>query len=90
MDINSHRCQEVIDVIARHCPEAMTTYLHCHNRADSIGRVFFPRKMVEEEMSESFRLFRNNLKKLARENLLEWLMVDPDTIQVTIADISDD
>lgn len=65
--------QEILERISRHCPEAMSAYLQCINRIDSEGLVFFSRDLVEVEMSENFHVFRNNIKKLARENLLQWL-----------------
>jgi hypothetical protein len=45
--------------------------------------------MLEEDMSESFSIFRNNLKKLACLNLLEWHLIDKG-IHVTLADINED
>lgn len=72
MDIYAITSQEILDRISRHCPEAMSAYLNCINRANDKGTVFFSRELVEIDMSEDFRAFRNNIKKLARENLLEW------------------
>ncbi len=64
--------QETLDTISRHCPDAMSAYLQCVNRSDSDGYVNFSRQMVEVDMSENMRSFRNKIKKLARENLLQW------------------
>ena len=76
MDISSDESQAILDQISRHCPAALSTYFQCINRADEQGSVFFSRDTVEIEMSENFRMFRNNIKKLARENLLMWAPID--------------
>lgn len=67
---------ETLEMISRHCPEAMTTYFHCRNRLNDFGTVKFTKKQIEEELSEDYRKFRNDIKKLARENLLEWATLD--------------
>lgn len=81
--------QEILERISRHCPEAMSTYLQCINRANNEGTFFFHRKFVEIDLSEDFRAFRNNVKKLARENLLEWHPIDGG-ISVTLAAVDED
>lgn len=81
--------QEVLDRISRHCPEALSAYLQCINRANSDGQVMFSKSLVSVDMSEDFRAFRNNIKKLARENLLEWHPLD-DGIAITLADTNAD
>lgn len=86
MDIYAVTSQEILERISRHCPEALGAYLQCLNRADNKGTSFFSKEMVEVEMSDDWRPFRNNIKKLARENLLEWHPFD-DGISVTLADI---
>ena len=88
MDSYIHTDQEVLDKISRHCPEALSTYIQCLNRADEKGDIFFSKKMIEVDMSEVFHTFRNNIKKLARENLLEWHPFN-DGISVTLADSYD-
>lgn len=85
MDIYAITSQEVLDQISRHCPEALSAYLNCVNRADDQGMIFFSKQQVDVDMSENWRSFRNNIKKLARENLLEWHPFD-DGISVTLAD----
>lgn len=89
MDIFSISTQEVLERISRHCPEALSTYLQCMNRSNKNGVVFFTKANVDIDMSENWHRFRNNLKKLARENLLEWHPFD-DGISVTLAEITDD
>jgi hypothetical protein len=89
MDNFAFTSQEVLERISRHCPEALSSYLQCINRADSEGRVFFSRALIEVDMSEDFRSFRNNIKKLARENLLLWSPLD-NGISVTLADVDED
>lgn len=86
MDFYAITTQEVLDRVSRHCPEALSTYLHCVNRADEDGRIFFSKNMVDIDMSEDWRPFKNNIKKLARENLLEWHPFDGG-IAVTLADV---
>lgn len=68
--------QYTLEQISRHCPEALGAYLHCINRANKDGVVFFSKKLIEIDMSESMTTFRNNIKKLARENLLIWHPLD--------------
>lgn len=89
MDIHAVTTQEILDRVSRHCPEALSTYLQCFNRADPGGLVFFTKDFVEIELSDNWRSFQNNIKKLARENLLEWHPFNKG-ISVTLADISDD
>ncbi len=86
MDIYTLAIQEVLDRISRHCPESLHTYIQCVNRSDKDGNVFFSKHLVEVDMSDNWRPFRNNIKKLARENLLEWHPFD-NGISVTLADI---
>lgn len=86
MDIYAVTSHGILDRISRRCPEALSTYFHCINRADQEGKVFFSKTCVDVDMSEEWRSFRNNIKKLARENLLEWHPIDQG-IHVTLADI---
>lgn len=79
--------QEILERISRHCPEALSAYFHCLNRKNQGKTIHFTKKLVEQDMSEDFRVFRNNIKKLARENLLEWHPGE-DGIFVTL--VSDD
>ena len=72
MDIFNVTTQQILERIARHCPEALGTYLHCLNRADENGTTLFTKQMIEMDMSESWTRFLNNVKKLAREDLLQW------------------
>lgn len=72
MDLYAITSQEVLERISRHCPQALSTYLQCINRADLKGTVFFSKHTVEVEMSETWTKFKNQVKKLAVENLLEW------------------
>lgn len=86
MDLYNVTSQEVLDRISRHCPESLSAYLHCINRASDEGRIFFSREMVEVDMSERWTLFKNNIKKLAIEGLLEWHPFDTG-ISITLAEI---
>jgi hypothetical protein len=89
MDLYTITTQEVLERISRHCPEALSAYLHCINRADSYGSVFFSKSMVEVDMSEGWAKFKNHIKKLAIENLLEWHPFN-NGISVTLAGINED
>ena len=89
MDLYAITSQEILDRISRHCPEALSTYLQCINRADSEGKVFFSRDSIEIDMSEGMTKFKNNIKKLALENLLEWHPFN-NGIAVTLAALDDD
>ncbi len=89
MDIHLLTTQEVLERISRHCPEALSVYLQCLNRANSDGHIFFSHDLIEVEMSEDFRVFRTNIKKLARENLLSWQPFDGG-IAVDLANMDED
>lgn len=86
MDIYAVTSQEVLDRISRHCPDALSAYIQCINRANKEGNIFFSKDLVEINMSEEWRPFRNKIKKLARENLLEWYPFN-DGISVTLANV---
>ena len=81
--------QEVLEKISRHCPESLTVYLQCLNRADDSGTIFFSRSLVEIDMSENWTKFRNKIKKLDLENILEWHPFN-EGISVTLAEIDED
>lgn len=89
MDLYAVASQEVLERISRHCPSALSAYLQCINRSDANGTVFFTKNQVEIDMSDDFRSFRNNIKKLARENLLEWHPL-LDGLSITLADTNAD
>ena len=89
MDFYSVTTQEVLDRISRHCPESLSAYLQCLNRANEKGVIFFTRVLVDQEMCEGWVKFKNNIKKLALENLLEWHYLDG-TICVTLAALEDE
>jgi len=72
MDIYAITSQYILDRISRHCPECMSVYLHCINRANSDGSVVFSKDMVETDMSLNWTKFKNQIRKLSLENLIEW------------------
>ncbi len=76
MDLFHITTQEILERISRHCPEALSSYLQCMNRVNADGVLFLSRQEIEVGMSEDFRCFRTNIKKLARENLLSWAPID--------------
>lgn len=88
MDLYAITSQEILDRISRHCPESLSAYLQCINRANAEGEVFFSREFVEIDMSEGWTKFRNQIKKLAVENLLEWHPFNSG-IAVTLAALDD-
>ena len=89
MDLYAITSQQVLDRVSRHCPSALSTYLQCINRADAEGKIYFSRQMVENEMSGGWTKFKNQIKKLAIEDLLEWHPFSLG-IAVTLAAIDDD
>lgn len=88
MDLYTITSHEILDRISRHCPESLCAYLQCLNRANKEGKVFFSRSMVEIDMSEAWTKFRNHIKKLALENLLEWHPFDGG-LAITLADLNE-
>lgn len=76
LDLLNIEHQEVLDLISRHCPGAMSAYLHCFNRIDSNGSYVFSRRQIDQDLSETYTKFKNDIKKLAREDLLEWHELD--------------
>ncbi len=89
MDIYAVTSQEILERLSRHCPEALSTYFQCINRAGKDGQVFFSKQLVDVDMSENWGHFRNNIKKLAKENLLQWHPFDKG-IAITLTEVSDD
>jgi len=89
MDLYAITSQQVLDRVSRHCPEALSLYLQCINRADKDGKVYFSRVDIECEMSETWTKFKNRMKMLAKEDLLEWHFRGIG-IQVTLAALDDD
>lgn len=89
MDLYAITSQEILERISRHCPHALYAYLQCINRADKKGAVFFSKELVEVDMSEGWTKFKNQIKKLALENLLEWHPFNKG-ISVTLAAFDED
>jgi hypothetical protein len=89
MDIYAVTSQDILDRISRHCPESLSVYLQCVNRASQDGTVFFTKENIEVDLSDKFGKFRNRIKKLALENLLEWHPFNGG-IAVTLADLNHD
>ncbi len=89
MDLYAITSQEVLERISRHCPEALSAYLQCINRANAEGNIFFTKSTVEIDMSEGWTKFRNHIKKLALENLLIWQPFNGG-IHVALAEINED
>lgn len=62
----------ILDQIGRHCPRAMGTYALCVARMNTINKLVLSKRLINEDLSESYTKFKNDLKSLAREGLLEW------------------
>lgn len=88
MDLYTVTTHEILDRISRHCPQALSAYLLCINHADKKGTVFFSRETIETDMSVCWTKFKNNIKKLALENLLEWHPFSGG-ISITLADLEE-
>jgi hypothetical protein len=89
MDLYAVTSQEILDRISRHCPEALSLYLQCINRANEDGTIFFSKQLVEVDMSGTWSKFKADIKKLALENLLEWHPFS-NGISVTLAAMDED
>lgn len=76
---------EIIDQIGRHCPRAISTFAICLGRMDENSKAIFHRREIVEDLSESFTKFRNDLKALNREGLLEWHQMES-FLHVTVAE----
>lgn len=88
MDKYTISSQEILDRISRHCPNALSAYLTCLNIVNDDGIAFFSRCFIENDLSLSFTKFRNQIKQLALENLLEWHEMNGG-IAITLADIDE-
>ncbi len=88
MDLDLVTSQEILERISRHCPEALCTYFHCINRVNSKRKFLFTKSLVEIDMSLGWAKFRNHIKKLALENLLEWHPFNGG-ISITLAEINE-
>lgn len=89
MDLYAITTQQILERISLHCPDALAIYLQCLNRANQDGSIHFSRDLVEVEMSYGWTKFRNSVKKLALENLLEWHPIN-NGISITLAAIDED
>jgi hypothetical protein len=58
--------------------------MHIISRASSDGTVVFSQKQITDDFSESWTKFRNDLRALARQNLLEWHQIK-NVIRIEIA-----
>lgn len=78
MTIGAIPSQDVLKRISRHCPEALANYLDCLNCAQNndSSEIYFDRETVDIEMSDEWHIFKRNIKKLARENVLMWAPFD--------------
>jgi len=72
LDIYTILTYEILDKIARNCPRALCSYMHIVTRANSDGNVMFSQQQITDDFSESFTKFRNDLRSLTRQNLIEW------------------
>ncbi len=63
---------EYLFFVAKNCPSAVYTYLNLWKSQDSSHRLFITRNQIRDEESESWTCFVNNLRKLSKQDLLEW------------------
>lgn len=84
MDLYAITTQQQLDQISRNCPRALATYTMILAKACYEGKASFTRKQVTHDLSESYVKFRNDVRALARQDLLEWHEMG-DTLQVTLA-----
>lgn len=70
--------------IAKNCPRSLSTFIHIKSRVDNRGKVTFQKKEIMNDLSESFAKFRNDIRALAREDLLEWHQMG-DYLHITLA-----
>lgn len=75
LDLYTITTHQTLDRIARNCPRALCTFIHVLTRADQEGIAVLEKKQIVEDLSESFAKFRNDLRSLAREDLLEWRQI---------------
>ena len=90
MKIYNVTSQETLERISRHCPEALSVYLQCINRANEKGEIFFTKEMIDIDLSENFGEFKKNIKKLARENLLSWVPLNKGIFVMLVLDVDDE
>lgn len=83
MDLSAITTHQTLDKISKHCPRAITTYLTIIGEVDENNQAFFSRRQVVFDMNESWTIFKNNVRALASENLLEWHEID-DGISITL------
>jgi hypothetical protein len=84
LDLYTITTHQILDRIARNCPRALSVFLHLLNRADNEGNLVLHKKQITNDLSESFAKFRNDLKALARADLLEWHQME-DRLHITLA-----
>lgn len=75
---------ERLDALSRHCPDAISAYLQCISRADEHGNVLFNRNEINDVLCISWSRFRNQLRKLSLEGVLEFHQMD-DKIRVILS-----
>lgn len=84
MDIYTITTHQTLDRIARNCPRALSAFIHLLSRADNEGKITLQKQQITNDLSESFAKFRNDIRSLAREELLEWHQMG-DHLHVIIA-----
>lgn len=78
---------EYLMFAAKNCPSAVYTYINLWRDQDSDHRIFRTRHQIRDEHSESWTCFLNNIRKLAREDLLEWTFSkDEDSVIIIMAE----
>ena len=62
----------ILDQIARHCPRAMGTYALCLSQMNENNTFVLTRNQIINDLSESYTKFKNDLRSLSKEGVLEW------------------
>lgn len=84
LDLYTITTHQTLDRIARNCPRALSAFIHLLTRADDEGNVTLEKKQITDELSESFACFRNDIRSLAREDLLQWHQT-ANSLHITLA-----
>lgn len=84
MDLHTITTLHTLDRIARNCPRALSTFVHLICRINNEGKAVLQKQQIVNDLSESYTKFVNDIRALARENLLEWHQMG-NTISVTLA-----
>jgi uncharacterized protein YfaT (DUF1175 family) len=78
--------QTALLLISENCSRALSTYLICHKHSDQDHFLQVTKDQINIDESLSWTKFKNDLKALSRQGLLEWIDQDDDTINITLSE----